>query len=257
MGFPESVANQALQLCGRCCCICHKFCGTKIELHHIKQVAYGGEDTLENCIPLCVDCHSDMGKADPKHPKGKRYTENELKGHRGNWYKKVESGLLTSCYHEKGDCHADIQLFQKICDIFTDDIRMWLSELDIGGSHPYSVFDPFSLLLHKCDDPFYEFLNVEIEKLKGNLVSSLKAFMSFKSANTFVKTVAGQELFVTRQWMTNHEDWVPQSMSYEEYSKLYEDQANTLNDLASKVWDNYCEFVRQSRRILNVGIGPS
>ena len=34
-----------------------------MELHHIKQVAYGGEDTFENCIPLCFDCHADMGKA--------------------------------------------------------------------------------------------------------------------------------------------------------------------------------------------------
>ena len=71
MSFPEGVAARALVASGRCCCICHKFCGTKIELHHIKQHAYGGEDTFENCIPLCFDCHEDMGKADPKHPKGK------------------------------------------------------------------------------------------------------------------------------------------------------------------------------------------
>ena len=74
MSFPEGVAARALVASGRCCCICHKFCGTKIELHHIKQHAYGGEDTFENCIPLCFDCHEDMGKADPKHPKGKHYT---------------------------------------------------------------------------------------------------------------------------------------------------------------------------------------
>ena len=78
MSFPDSVAVEALTSCGRCCCICHKFCGTKIELHHIEQKAYGGEDSLENCIPLCFDCHSDMGKADPKHPKGKRYSIEEL-----------------------------------------------------------------------------------------------------------------------------------------------------------------------------------
>ena len=89
MSFPDSVAVEALTSCGRCCCICHKFCGTKIELHHIEQKAYGGEDSLENCIPLCFDCHSDMGKADPKHPKGKRYSVEELKRHRDNWYKKV------------------------------------------------------------------------------------------------------------------------------------------------------------------------
>jgi len=87
MSFPKSVEERALVACGRHCCICHKFCGTKIELHHIKQRAYGGEDTFENCIPLCFDCHADMGKADPKHARGKNYSEKELKQHRDFWYK--------------------------------------------------------------------------------------------------------------------------------------------------------------------------
>lgn len=55
MGFKGSIANQVLVDTGRCCCLCHKFCGTKIELHHIKQKADDGEDTYENCIPLCFD----------------------------------------------------------------------------------------------------------------------------------------------------------------------------------------------------------
>ena len=75
MSFPEGVAARALVASGRCCCICHKFCGTKIELHHIKQHAYGGEDTFENCIPLCFDCHEDMGKADPREMKNRLLSE--------------------------------------------------------------------------------------------------------------------------------------------------------------------------------------
>lgn len=90
MGFPPNVAEKALVACGRSCCICHKFCGTKIELHHIIQHADGGADSFENCIPLCFDCHADMGKADPRHPKGKHYTEKELIEHRDNWYKQVK-----------------------------------------------------------------------------------------------------------------------------------------------------------------------
>ena len=38
MGFPDNVVVEALTLCGRCC-ICYKFCGTKIELHHFEQKA--------------------------------------------------------------------------------------------------------------------------------------------------------------------------------------------------------------------------
>ena len=75
MSFPKNVEDQAFAACARRCCICQKFCGRKMELHHIKQRAYDGEDSFENCIPLCFDCHADMGKADPKHPKGKHYSE--------------------------------------------------------------------------------------------------------------------------------------------------------------------------------------
>ena len=95
MGFPANVSDKALAACGRCCCICHKFCGTKMELHHIKQKAYGGEDTFENCIPLCFDCHADMGRGDSKHAKGKRYSEAELIAHRDAWYRQ-KSGSVES-----------------------------------------------------------------------------------------------------------------------------------------------------------------
>lgn len=70
MGFSQNIVNLVLVKCKRSCCICHKFCGTKIELHHIKQVAEGGEDTEENCIPLCLDCHAEV----------KAYNPNILKG---------------------------------------------------------------------------------------------------------------------------------------------------------------------------------
>lgn len=35
MGFPTSVADEVLVRCGRHCCICEEFVGSKIELHHI------------------------------------------------------------------------------------------------------------------------------------------------------------------------------------------------------------------------------
>ena len=76
MAFPAEVAEKALLDCGRHCCICHKFCGFKIELHHIKQVAEGGKDTYDNCIPLCFDCHAEVKAYDPKaYPKFKPLTD--------------------------------------------------------------------------------------------------------------------------------------------------------------------------------------
>ncbi len=58
--FPFNICEQVLVACRRSCCICNKFCGSKIELHHIVQKADGGTDTFENCIPLCFDCHAEV-----------------------------------------------------------------------------------------------------------------------------------------------------------------------------------------------------
>ncbi len=52
MAFTKETADKALVLCGRCCCLCHKYCGAKIELHHIVPEAVGRDDSLDNCIPL-------------------------------------------------------------------------------------------------------------------------------------------------------------------------------------------------------------
>ena len=92
MAFPKKISDKVLVDCKRSCAICRKFCGTKIELHHIKPVSEGGGDTYENCIPLCFDCHSDVKSYNEKHPKGKKYTESELIYHRTNWYRLVKSG---------------------------------------------------------------------------------------------------------------------------------------------------------------------
>lgn len=91
MGFSEKVQAEALAACERRCCICHNFCGTKMALHHIVQSADGRDDSFDNCIPLCLNCHEDMGKPDPRHVTGKHYSERELKLHRDNWYESVRN----------------------------------------------------------------------------------------------------------------------------------------------------------------------
>ena len=91
MAFSEDIKTWAMGACGRCCCICHKFCGNNMEVHHIRAHADGGTDTHDNAIPLCFDCHAEVRQYDPKHPKGIRFTEKELIQHRDNWYKTIAS----------------------------------------------------------------------------------------------------------------------------------------------------------------------
>lgn len=89
MSFSPKVKEDVLVACGRHCCLCHKYCGIKIEIHHAHTKGDGGNDELENAIPLCFDCHADMTSYDHKHPKGTKYTDSELKRHRNDWYKKI------------------------------------------------------------------------------------------------------------------------------------------------------------------------
>jgi len=90
MSFPKDAVDMALVASGRCCCICHKFCGVRIETHHIRPVSKGGDDSFENCIPLCFDCHAEVEHYNNQHPRGRKFSESELSKHRDNWFSKVE-----------------------------------------------------------------------------------------------------------------------------------------------------------------------
>ena len=94
MPFSAKVQEDALVACGRYCCVCHRFAGTHIQIHHIVHESEGGSNDFDNAIPLCLDCHADMGRTDPDHPTRKAYTPSELKRHRDRWYKHVEDGLV-------------------------------------------------------------------------------------------------------------------------------------------------------------------
>lgn len=94
MGFGKEVKEKVLVASARHCCICHKSTGINIEVHHIQQAADGGNDTFENAIPLCFDCHSNVGHYNARHPKGTKFTISELQKHRDDWYRIVAEGSL-------------------------------------------------------------------------------------------------------------------------------------------------------------------
>ena len=251
MSFPEGVAARALVASGRCCCICHKFCGTKIELHHIKQHAYGGEDTFENCIPLCFDCHEDMGKADPKHPKGKHYTEAELIMHRDNWYKRNNESLQwgsDKVYDE------DRRLFADICEVFSGQMEYQLRDLDLRGIHVRRSYEKIDELCYRFKSPFNEFINVELEKLRGNLWEKMNFFIDCLVGTTFPIGKENPNYNATHLWLLDN-GYIPRGERdhdkfREEMIDQFYEEANKLNDAATELWECYCEFVRQGRRLL-------
>lgn len=106
MGFPRSVADEVFIRCARHCCLCGNYAGNKMELHHIHQVADGGEDTIDNCIPLCLNCHADVKAYNPRHPKGRQFTESELRGHRDRIYALYAPSVQGYNVADSSDDHA-------------------------------------------------------------------------------------------------------------------------------------------------------
>lgn len=89
MGFSPAIKQNALVASARHCCVCHRYKGLKIEVHHIEQEANGGGNTFENAIALCLDCHTDAGHYNDNHPKGTKFSKPELRKARDEWYKIV------------------------------------------------------------------------------------------------------------------------------------------------------------------------
>ncbi len=118
MAFPLSVRLEALVQCQRHCCLCHQRKHTRIQCHHIVPEADGGPDTLDNCLPLCPDCHAEVMAFNPRHPfGGTPYHPEELKRRRDDWYAVVRqrsAGLVgnlirtPSDYPHESSAHAQV-----------------------------------------------------------------------------------------------------------------------------------------------------
>jgi hypothetical protein len=87
MAFIRDEVSELLSQCHRRCCICHRFCGVKIETDHITPVESGGSDDIENAIPVCFECHAEIHSYNDKHPRGRKFHPQELRSHKDQWLK--------------------------------------------------------------------------------------------------------------------------------------------------------------------------
>lgn len=95
MPFPRDVREQALVAAARHCCVCHRFKGLKIEVHHIVQEASGGPNTFDNAVVLCFDCHSEAGHYNASHPRGTKFSPSELRRARDGWFALVSQHRIS------------------------------------------------------------------------------------------------------------------------------------------------------------------
>lgn len=131
MTFPRKVVEDLLVASHRCCCLCHRYCGTKIEVHHIIPRSEGGQDTMENAIALCFDCHAEVESYNTKHPKGRKFSPSELKKHKEQWLKTCSSIRISK---EKGKASevtpSEKELYTKIYDSVFEQAENIIRELE-------------------------------------------------------------------------------------------------------------------------------
>lgn len=140
MPFSKDISQEVLIKSKRHCCLCYRFCGRNIELHHIIPKAQGGRDSLENCVPLCFDCHADVGHYNNNHPKGKKISSKELKYHRDKLYSLIENGTIPT-----NDSIEYLNSSLSIANIDMDELNCLWDRLDNSSSDIKLVFHELAL----------------------------------------------------------------------------------------------------------------
>ena len=239
MPFSQGDAERALVACGRHCCLCHKFCGTNIELHHIVAESEGGSDTFNNAIPVCFDCHAEVKHYNPQHPRGRKFTESELRMHRDGWYAKVATSGSTVASVEH--TNMDRVLFSKIRELLPSDSDTisFLKDTDLEGSFELELLKGLHRFVWYWNNPEFEFMDAELESRLANLFEAAHDFLESVALNTFPCTGLPRRNEIPPEWR----DTQP---------SRFNDARQTLNDLATDVYNKYEDLIRAGRRRLAV-----
>ncbi len=83
--FKRDEVEALLVACHRRCCVCHRYCGVKIEVDHIDGADTPEKGHIDNAVALCFDCHAEVKHYNPAHPKGRKIHSSELRAHRRQW----------------------------------------------------------------------------------------------------------------------------------------------------------------------------
>jgi len=240
MAWSAAVKDKVLVKCGRHCCICHKFCGLKMELHHIILKSEGGEETVENCIPLCFDCHADQKSYDHNHPKGTKYSRKELKGHREKWYGLVDQNLGTGTgEHLEQDKHLFLDFYRKLPPKPT----IWyLQQIDFNARKfrldNLNAIETF--VIERGLEPWIEFFDSDIQTLYSELFGLMIEFDEMIRHQTYdFKDGEYYTQCVPREWEISDP---------ERYNRV----VKTLNELADKIVNTYTALVKLARKKLGV-----
>jgi hypothetical protein len=115
MGFDRAEVADLLVRCHRRCCICHRFCGIKMETDHMKPTAKVGNDSIENAIPVCFDCHAEIHSYNLEHPRGRMFTSDELNKHKERWLR-ICTDQPAATFSKSLECDGEVGPIQALVD---------------------------------------------------------------------------------------------------------------------------------------------
>ena len=238
MAFPQKIKEEAMVACGRHCCLCHKFCGIKIETHHIVPTADGGDNSYDNAIPLCFDCHADMRSYDYKHPKGTKYTSRELKKHRDNWYEKISGNIGIANRAEILDTDKKVYLALIKFLPWDGSINFLRKNNFAGWTFKLKELDDLDEFIYNCKNPAFEFIDPDLEALRVKLLEKTNRCLSLIAKHTFPTNTPGFNA-------------VPEEWEIEQPERFY-DVIKEIHEANDNVCESYDELVRTATRKLGV-----
>lgn len=198
-------------------------------------------DTFENCMPVCFDCHADMRSYDFKHPKGTKYSTDELRQHRDRWYVKVAAGGGLAALPEHVAVDKEVfRVFQELVPYYPS--LDYLKERNFAGfSFERAPLDPIFRYAHYADRVEYEFVDPELEAARGEFVDAARCFTRVLSTNSWPTHLTGCST-VPPEWE-------------EEQPERFDRVVTEIHASANAIEKAYAQIVRLARRRLGeVGV---
>lgn len=209
----------------------------KIECHHIVKESESKDNSIDNCIPLCFDCHADMSSYDPTHPKGTTYRSDELKRHRDNWYTKIASAPSPQ-YTEKHE-NLDRELFQRIISILP-----WHGSMSFIDTNNFAGFSFDTSMLNQLrnfdaigEDPSCEFIDPTLDSLRVELKSHVETFLIAIAKYTFPRDNARNSIPM---------DWELEN------PKVFKEAVEAIHKHSQNAVTTYKSLIREGRHRLAV-----
>jgi hypothetical protein len=210
-----------------------------MELHHSVPHAKGGEDTYENAIPLCFDCHAEVGHYSDDHPKGTKFTPDELRGHRDHWYAMHAKGHSPSA--PTGYEGLDAKLFVKLYELLGgSDGMLHFRDHDYGGIYPRRHDEKLTKFMYYADLPETEFFDAQMASAFADLHAAIREYKN--SAN-------GRIWFLTKEDAGAPPEWIH---GQDPNEKRFWDAAEVMNKAATVVWEAFTQFTKAARANLKI-----